>query len=99
MQQQQAFFFEIYRSGLRAAADMMKVSLENAERTTRQLSEAGSMTELMAVQARLANAQMEGLLDYWNRAWRTAHQAGEAYTSTQAANTAISHERKERKSA
>lgn len=36
MQQQQAFFFEVYRSGLRAAADMMKTSLEGAERIQNQ---------------------------------------------------------------
>jgi phasin family protein len=34
--QQQAFFFEVYRSGLRAAADMMKTSLESAERMQNQ---------------------------------------------------------------
>jgi phasin family protein len=34
--QQQAFFFEVYRSGLRAAADMMKTSLESAERLQNQ---------------------------------------------------------------
>ena len=35
-QPQQAFFFEVYRSGLRAAADMMKTSLESAERLQNQ---------------------------------------------------------------
>jgi phasin family protein len=129
MQQQQAFFFEVYRSGLRAAADMMKTSLESAERmqnqqiegirglmeenvrSTRQLSEASTIGELMAVQTRFANAQMERALDYWNRTWRTAaetqtaligqaqNHVREAYTPPQAANIAMSHERKERKSA
>src|SRR5687767_2673276 len=77
MQQQQAFLFEIYRSGLRAAADMMKTSLESAERlqnqqlegirnameenvrSARQLSDVSSIGELMALQSRLAAAQME----------------------------------------
>lgn len=36
MQQQQAFFFDVYRSGLRAAADLMKTSLESAERMQHQ---------------------------------------------------------------
>lgn len=34
--QQQAFFVEIYRSGLRAAAEVMKTSLESAERIQNQ---------------------------------------------------------------
>jgi len=46
-QHQQAFFFEVYRSGLRAAADMMKTSLESAERLQNQQLEGirGAMEE------------------------------------------------------
>ena len=90
MQQQQAFFFEVYRSGLRAATDMMKTSLESAERmqqqqlegirnameenvrSTRQLSDVGSMGELMALQTRFTGAQIERTVDYWTRLWRSA---------------------------
>ena len=89
-QQQQAFFFEVYRSSLRAAADMMKTSLENAERmqnqqlegirtameenvrSTRQLADASTMGELVAMQTRFAGAQMERTVDYWTRLWRSA---------------------------
>ena len=128
-QQQQAFLFEIYRSGLRAAADLMKTSLESAERlqnqqlegirnameenvrSARQLSEVSSVGELMALQSRLAGAQMERSLDYWSRMWRAAGetqatligqaqtQVREAYTPPQAANAVMNQERKERKSA
>jgi len=88
--QQQGFFFEAYRSGLRAAADLMKTSLESAERlqnqqleairgaleenvrSTRQLSEAGSLGELMALQTRFTGAQIERSVDFWTRAWRAA---------------------------
>jgi len=97
MQQQQALFFEVYRSGLRAAADLMKTSLESAERiqnqqlegirgameenvrSTRQLAEANSIGELMAMQTRFTSAQVERTLDYWTRTWRTAGETQAAF--------------------
>jgi hypothetical protein len=36
MQQQQAFFFDVYRSAVRAAADLVQSSLENAQRIQSQ---------------------------------------------------------------
>jgi Phasin protein len=36
MQQQQAFFFDVYRSAVRAAADLVQSSLENAQRIQNQ---------------------------------------------------------------
>ena len=32
MQQQQTYFLELYRAGMRAASDIAKASLENAQR-------------------------------------------------------------------
>jgi hypothetical protein len=107
MQQQQAYFFEMYRSGLRAAAEMME---ENA-RYARQASEANTAGDLIALQTRLAATQLEKTMEHWNRVWRMVgetqanligqaqNQVRETYASAQAANTAHNQERKERKSA
>src|SRR3954470_11211555 len=71
-QQQQTYFLELYRAGLRAASDIAKASIENAQRlhvqqvdalrqaldtnttSARQLSEANSLTDLLALQLKLA---------------------------------------------
>ena len=71
--QQQAFFFEVYRSGLRAAADLMKTSLESAERLQNQQLEGirGALEE----NVRFAGAQVDRSVDFWTRAWRAAGEA------------------------
>jgi phasin family protein len=92
MQQQQTYFLELYRAGLRAASDMAKASIENAQRlhaqqvdalrqaldantdSARRLSEASSITDLLALQVRLAGSQAEQAADFWTRAWRTASE-------------------------
>ena len=97
MQQQQAFFFDVYRSAVRAAADLVQSSLENVQRiqnqqidglrnameenvkSTRQVSEVNSMTELMALQARAAGTQVEHALDYWSRLWQSAAETQIAF--------------------
>lgn len=84
----QAQFFEIYRAGLRGAADMVTSSLESVQRlqqqqldivhtaiedqarAARQLSEARSVDELMALQTRLTGSQVERMMDFWSRMWR-----------------------------
>jgi phasin family protein len=83
-------FFEVYRAGLKNAADVMTATLENARRlqqqqldvlqsaideqarSVRELAEVRSMDELMALQTRLANSQLERTVDFWSRVWRTA---------------------------
>jgi len=92
IQQQQTYFLELYRAGLRAAADIAKASIENAQRlhaqqvdalrqaldtnntSARQLTEASSITDLLALQLKLAGAQAEQTADLWTRAWRTASE-------------------------
>jgi hypothetical protein len=91
-QQQQTYFLELYRAGLRAASDIAKASIENAQRlhvqqvdalrqaldtnttSARQLSEANSLTDLLALQLKLAGAQAEQAADLWTRVWRTASE-------------------------
>ncbi len=90
MQQQQTYFLELYRASMRTATDMMKASLENAQRmqsqhmeavrgaleenakSAQQLSQVHSMDEMMALQTRLAGAQMERAADFWGKIWRAA---------------------------
>ena len=90
IQQQQTYFLELYRAGLRAASDITKASIENAQRlhaqqvdalrqaldthsdSARRLSEASSLTDLLALQVKLAGMQTEQAADLWTRAWRTA---------------------------
>lgn len=92
IQQQQTYFLELFRAGLRAASDMAKASIENAQRlhaqqvdalrqaldtnteSTRRLSEASSLTDLLALQVKLAGTQAEQAADFWTRAWRTASE-------------------------
>src|SRR5207237_4670045 len=82
MIQPQAELFDLYRAGLKTAADMMKASLESAERVqneqrvgirnaldqqTKSVDELGSATtldELLALQTRMAGAQMERAMSY-----------------------------------
>ena len=92
-QQQQTYFLELYRAGVRAASEIAKASLENAQRlhtqqaeslrealdanvrSTRQLSEANSVADLMALQVRLAGTQAEQAAGFWTQAWRTASES------------------------
>ena len=92
IQQQQTYFLELFRAGLRAASDISKASIENAQRlhsqqvdalrqaldtnseSARRLSEANSLTDLLALQVKLAGAQAEQAADFWTRAWRTASE-------------------------
>jgi hypothetical protein len=88
IQQQQTYFLELYRNGMRAASDIMRTSLENAQRlqaqqaeavrsaldenvkSARELSEAKSLDEIMALQSRVLGRQA----DMWGRLWRTASE-------------------------
>jgi len=92
MIQQQTYFLELYRAGVRATSDIAKASLENAQRlqaqqaealreaieansrASRELAEAKSLTDLMALQLKLAGTQAERAADFWTRALRTASE-------------------------
>ena len=90
IQQQQTYFVELYRAGMRTASDIMKASLENVQklhtqqieavrgaldenaRSARELSDVKSLDELLALQTRMAGAQLERATDFWGRLWRAA---------------------------
>jgi len=92
IQPQQTYLLELYRAGMRTAADITKASIENAQRlhaqqldalrealdtntrSAQRLSEANSISDLMALQLKLAGAQAEQAADFWTRAWRTASE-------------------------
>jgi hypothetical protein len=88
IQQQQTYFLELYRNGMRAASDIMRTSLENMQRiqaqqaeavrsaidenvkSTRELAEAKSFDEVVALQSRLLGRQAE----MWSRLLRAASE-------------------------
>lgn len=55
-------------------AEVLKQAIEDNTRSARQLSEAHSLADVMAVQVKLAGAQAERAADFWTRAWRTASE-------------------------
>ena len=83
MTQPQAEFLDLYKAGLRTAADLMKVSLQGAEKlqnqqlvvirqaldqqskTISELSQVRTIDELLALQTKMAGAQMERAMGYW----------------------------------
>jgi len=92
MTQPQAEFLDLYRAGLKTAADMMKASLQNAERLQNQqlvairsaldqqsravseLGQARSMDELLSLQTRIAGAQFERAVGFWNELYQSQVQ-------------------------
>ena len=86
----QTQFFEIYRTGLKSAADVVTATLESARqlqqqqldalhsaledqtKSVRELADARTVDELMALQSRLAGTQLERTMDFWSRLWRAA---------------------------
>ena len=82
--------FDLYRAGLRTASEMMKASLESAERLQNQqlvairgalesqsrslgeLGQAKNLDELMALQTRMAGAQLERAMGMWTSLWQMA---------------------------
>ena len=89
----QAQFIDLYRAGMKTAADLMKSSLEQSERlqqqqlqlvrsaleeTTRsssQLTELKSLDDMMALNSRVAGAQLERVTEFWSAWWRLAGDA------------------------
>lgn len=77
-------FCDFYRTGLKATADAIRISLENAERLRKQqlaaidetlsshavavgeIDKAKGFDQLIAIQARLAGAQYQAIIDYWS---------------------------------
>ena len=52
--------------------DALRQALDTNNESARRLSEANSLTDLLALQVKLAGAQAEQAADFWTRAWRTA---------------------------
>jgi phasin family protein len=92
----QTQFMEIYCAGLKNTADLMQASLENAQRASRELAQARTLDEWMAVQTRFTNQQLERMVDYWNRMLRVPEEASGSLIQQA---TAAPQERKERKTA
>lgn len=89
----QTQLIDLYRAGMKTAADMMKASLEQTERlqqrqlelvrnaleettrSTSQLSELKSLDDMMALNSRVAGAQLERVTEFWSSWWRLAGDA------------------------
>src|SRR5688572_27379941 len=130
MTQPQAEFVDLYKAGLKTAADLVKVSLQSAERLQNQqlvairtaldqqsksiseLSQARTLDEMLAVQTKIAGAQIERTVGYWSELYQTQMAQArdwfnETYTAgAQAANnaqlamrSAAKHQEQHRKSA
>jgi len=88
--QMQNQFVDLYRTGIRTASDVAKISLETSvrlqekqldivrnilqenSRSAERLTEARSVEELVALQTRLAGAQMERMAQFWSSLWQAA---------------------------
>src|SRR5688572_18383908 len=128
MTQPQAEFVDLYKAGLKTAADLVKVSLQSAEKLQNQqlvairtaldqqsksISELGqvrTIDELLALQTKMAGAQVERAVGFWSELCQTQMAQARDWFSetvsltTQAANNAQSGVRQatrqqERKSA
>jgi phasin family protein len=55
-------------------AEVLRQAIDDNTRSARQLSEAHSLADVLAVQVKLAGAQAERAADFWTRAWRTASE-------------------------
>lgn len=73
MNQPQADMLDLYRAGLNSAADMLKASLEGAERL--QHENLRAIEELMALQMKIARSQFEHGMSYCSNLCRTDEQS------------------------
>jgi phasin family protein len=55
--------------------EAFREALEANAESTQRLSDAHSIPDLMALQARMAGIQAERAADFWTRAWRTATES------------------------
>jgi hypothetical protein len=127
MTQPQAEFIDLYKAGLKTAADLMKVSLQSAEKLQNQqlvairtaldqqsksiseLGQARTIDELLALQTKMAGAQVERAVGFWSELCQTQMaQARDWFSETVALTTQAANKaqagvreatRQERKSA
>jgi len=74
--------------------DALREALDANTRSAQRLSEASSITDLMALQVKLAGTQAEQATDFWTRAWRTASEThvamlGQVQTQEGAVNDTV----------
>lgn len=88
----QTQFVDLYRNGIKTAADVARMSLESSvkmqekqleivrgileeqARSADEITRAGSVEELLAVQSRIAGAQWGRVVEFWSSVWQTAAQ-------------------------
>ncbi|HUQ75559.1 MAG TPA: phasin family protein [Burkholderiales bacterium] len=88
--QQQNRFVDLYQTGVKTAADVAKMSLENSirlqekqfeivrgaldeqARAVGELAGAKSMEEMLALQSRMASAQLGRAVEFWSSLWQAA---------------------------
>lgn len=63
MIQPQAEFLDLYRAGLKSAAELMKTSLESAERLQNQ--QLAAMRTALEQQTRMVGEQVDRMIGYW----------------------------------
>ena len=85
-------FIDMYRHGMRTAADVTRASLENSvrmqekqleivrnlieeqSRSAEEISRAGSVQDLLALQSRLATTQLGRWTEMWSNMWQLMAQ-------------------------
>src|SRR5947207_6402897 len=103
-------FIDLYRSGVKTAAEVTKLSLESAVRLQEQqlgmvrnileentrsaerLSAANSIEELLALQSRLAGAQLERVAEFWSSLWQAAAEQQQSWVDNTALTTRTSED-------
>jgi hypothetical protein len=88
--QQQNRFVDFYQSGMKTAADVAKMSVQNSirlqekqfeivrgalneqARAVDELAGAKSMEEMLALQSRIASAQLGRVVEFWSSLWQAA---------------------------
>lgn len=118
MTQPQAEFFDLYKAGLKTAADLVKVSLQSAEKLQNQqlvairsaldqqsksiseLGQARTIDEVLALQTKMAGAQLERAMGFWTEMAQTQMAQARDWMN-EAAHTASVRQvsKQERKSA
>jgi Phasin protein len=88
--QPQEQFLELYRASLRSATDMMNASLQQTEHlqqqqleimrgaledTERQIADAKSIDDIVALNSRITGTQLERLTEFWGSMWRAAAES------------------------
>jgi hypothetical protein len=54
--------------------EIVRGIVEEQSRSAEEITRAGSVEELLALQSRLAGAQMGRVVEFWSRVWQTAAQ-------------------------